>query len=173
MTGWLRTILIAWGTVFLQSSVIHLMGVYGNIPDLLAIAIAAKALKDGTAKGTSFGALIGFLADCYHPATMGLMALSGIAMGWLAGILRERIYREQLASQMALAGGLALLRQPFEFLGMSGGSLGGYPWFLLRYGLGSAAYTAALAFFVIPLLARWWTVKTGGKLAKSSRGILS
>jgi rod shape-determining protein MreD len=170
MIGWLKTLLTAWLAVFLQSSVVHQIGIFGNIPDLLAVAIAAKALRDGTAKGTAFGAMAGFLADCYHPANMGLLTLSGIAAGWLAGILRERVYREQLASQLALAGALALVRQPFEYLGAGQGALGGYPWFLLRYGLGSAVYTSALALLLMPLLARWWAVRAGGRLAGGKAG---
>lgn len=171
MGVWLKTLLTAWLAVFLQSSVVHQIGIYDNIPDLLAVAIAAKALLDGTAKGTAFGALAGFLADCYHPASMGLLTLSGTAAGWLAGILRERVYREQLASQLALAGIMALVRQPFEFMGVGQGSLGGYPWFLLRYGLGSAVYTSAAALLLMPLLGRWWTAKFGGRLAGGGRAV--
>lgn len=169
MSGWLKAMLTAWLAVFLQSSVVHQIGIFGNIPDLLAVAIAAKALRDGTAKGTAFGALAGFLADCYHPASMGLLTLSGIAAGWMAGILRERVYREQLASQLALAGALALVRQPFEYLGAGQGAFGGYPWFVLRYGLGSAVYTALVALLLMPLLARWWAARAGGRLAGGGR----
>jgi len=169
VTGAIKTLLAAWLAVFLQSSAAHFIGVMGNMPDILAIVIAAKALRDGTAKGTAFGALVGFLADCYHPATMGLFTLSGTAAGWLAGILRERLYREQLASQLALAGGLALFRQPFEFFGAAGGSVVGYPWFLLRFGLGSALYTSALALLLMPRLASWWSARPAGKLAGGIR----
>jgi len=164
-----KTLLAAWLAVFLQSSVVHFIGIGGNVPDLLAIAIAAKSIRDGTARGTAFGALAGFLADCYHPATMGLLTMSGLAAGWLAGILRERVYREQLASQVALAGGLALVRQPFEFLGPAGGALGDYPWFLLRWGLGSALYTAALAAILMPRLMDWWAARPSARLAGGGR----
>lgn len=170
MTSTLKTLLVAWLAVFLQSSVVHFAGVYGNVPDLLAIAIAARTLKEGAARGTAFGAMVGFLADCYHPSTMGLLTLSGITSGWLAGLLRERVFREQLASQLALAGGLALVRQPFEYLGAVGGTVGGYPWFLLRYGLGSAVYTSALAFILMPRLSSWWAARPVGRLAGKGRG---
>lgn len=170
MIGALKTFAVAWLAVFLQSSVVHFAGIGGCLPDLLAIAIASKALRDGTAKGTAFGALAGFLADCYHPSTMGLLTMGGIAAGWLAGTLRERVYREHLASQLALAGGLALVRQPFEFLGQAEGSLGGYPWFLLRWGLGSALYTSVLAALLMPRLGAWWAARPPSRLSGGGLG---
>lgn len=173
MSGWIKTLLLAWLAVFLQSSIVHHLGIYGNLPDLLAIAIAAKTIRDGAAKGTAFGALVGFLAGCYHPANMGLFTVSGIAAGWLAGLLRERLYREQLASQMALAAALAILRQPFEYFGAGGGTWGGYPWFLIRFGLGSAAYTGAAAWLLMPLLSRWWTAGSRPRLAKAGQPTIS
>ncbi len=161
----LKIIATAWVAVFVQSSLVHYLAVFGNIPDLLSVAIAAYALRAGTARSTAFGALVGFLADCYRPDTMGLLTLSGAGAGWLAGTLRERIYQEQPASQMALAAFLALVRQPFEFLGTAGGSLSGYPWLLVRYGLGSALYTAGLSFFLMPVIDRWLKRKKSSRLS--------
>ena len=153
--GAIKLIITAWLAVFLQSAAIHYLGVWGNMPDLITLAVAGYTLRSGGARGMAFGALTGFLADCYRPDTMGILTLSGITVGWLAGVLRERIYREHPLSQMVLAGGLVLIRQPFEFLGTAGGSLTAYPWFLIRHGLGSALYTSLLAYWLLPLISRW------------------
>lgn len=167
----LKTLLIAWLAVFLQSSVAHSIRIWGLVPDLLALAITAKALRDGVGPGVAFGAAVGFLADCYRPATMGLGTLSGTVIGYLAGSFRERIYREQLPSQMALAGLLALVRQPFEFFGQAGGTLAGYPWFLLRHGLGCGLYTALAAAILLPWLNRWWRPGTARRTAQAGGGV--
>lgn len=155
MTGLIKSIILAWAAVFLQTSLVPYAALRGVVPDLVALAIAAKAIQDGPAKGTAFGAWAGFLADCYHPATMGVMTLAGLACGWIVGKMREGIYREQLASQAAMAAMASLIMRSFEFLGQGSGSFAAYPWFLLRWGLGSALYTAAVSLLIISGLISW------------------
>jgi len=155
MTELLKSMILAWAAVFLQTSLAPNFGFGGIIPDLVALAIAAKAIKDGPAKGTVFGAWAGFLSDCYHPATMGLLTLGGLVSGWTVGIVREGIYKEQPLSQAALAAWAALIMRSFEFLGQGRGTLAAFPWFLLRWGLGGALYTALLSLLVMAGLISW------------------
>ena len=151
----LKILFLAWASVFLQSSVVGLAGIWGMVPDLSAVVVVWQGLTRGPLTGIQVGALCGFLADCYRPASMGLFTLSGILCGYLAGSLRERIYREQLFSQVALVSLMALLRHPFELWGRTASPWGGYPHFLIRYGLGGAVYTGIVAAVVLPWLNQW------------------
>ncbi len=141
MTRVLKIVILAWLAVFLQSSISPLFSIWGLVPDLIAVIISAAALGITANAGMLTGLWSGFLADCYRPSTMGLFTVSGVICGYLSGALRERVYREQPATQALVAGLLCLIRQTFDFWGHGGGSLAGYFRFLFRYGLGSAVYT--------------------------------
>ncbi|MDP2807236.1 MAG: rod shape-determining protein MreD, partial [bacterium] len=121
----LKLFLLAWLAVFIQSSLSGLLSVWGLLPDLIAMIIGLTALTLGAGPGIQIGVMAGFMADCYHPSTMGLFTLSGAVSGYWAGSLRERIYKDQLTSQLLIAGLLSLVRQLFEYWGRGGGGLGG------------------------------------------------
>jgi len=146
----LKLFLMAWLAVFIQSSLSGLLSVWGLQPDFIAMIIGLTALTLGTGPGILTGVMAGFMADCYHPSTMGLFTLSGAVSGYWAGSLRERIYKDQLSSQLLVAGLLTLVRQFFEYWGRSGGGPGGYFSVLLRFGLGSALFTVLLGGLLMP-----------------------
>jgi len=151
----LKLFLLAWLAVFVQSSLSGLLSVWGLLPDFIAMIIGLTALTLGTGPGIQIGVMAGFMADCYHPSTMGLFTLSGAVSGYWAGSLRERIYKDQLSSQLLMAGLLLLVRQLFEYWGRGGGSLGGYFSVLIRFGLGSVLYTVLLGSVLLPHLKRF------------------
>jgi rod shape-determining protein MreD len=142
---------LAWLMVFVQSSLIGSITVMGLAPDLLCVLIMLTALRLGPLPAMRVGFLAGFLADCYHPATMGLYAACYTAAGFAGGAVRDRIYREKLSSQIASSAVLSLLIVPLTVMLRSGG--GFFP-LLVRHGIGSAVYTAALSVVLLPLLNR-------------------
>ncbi|MDI6738774.1 MAG: rod shape-determining protein MreD [Candidatus Edwardsbacteria bacterium] len=144
-------VFLTWLMVFVQSSLAGSVTVKGMAPDLLCILVMLTALRMGSLSAMRVGFLAGFLADCYHPATMGLYALCYTAAGFAGGAVRDRIYREKLSSQIASSAALALLIVPMTAMFRSGG---GYFGLLVRHGIGSAAYTAALSAALLPLLNR-------------------
>lgn len=150
-----KLLLLIWLAVFLQSSVINIISPWGLIPNFMVIVIALAGLKEGVSSGVWIGLLLGFLADCYHPSSLGLFAFGGTVVGYLTGTARDRIYREQLLSQAALTAGLALVYQLFVFFGRDGGTLSSYPGYLIRFGLGGAILTALIAALILPALERW------------------
>lgn len=150
-----KLLLLAWLAVFVQSSLSGLFSVWGLLPDFIAMIIGVTALTQGTGPGIQIGVMAGFMADCYHPATMGLFTLSGAVCGYWAGSLRERIYKDQLPSQLMVISLLVLLRQLFEFWGRSQGGLGTYLSVVLRFGLGSVIYTALLGLVMLPHIKRF------------------
>jgi rod shape-determining protein MreD len=156
---------IAWLAVFVQSSLPGLLSAWGMVPDFSALAIGLAGLVLGTGPGIQIGIMAGFMADCYHPDTFGLFTLCGAISGYWAGSLRERIYKDQLSSQLLMAGLLALVRQAFEFWGRSGGGLGKYLAVLLRFGLGSALYTILAGLILIPYLKRFLSKPEKSKLS--------
>ncbi|MBI4726915.1 rod shape-determining protein MreD [candidate division TA06 bacterium] len=151
----LKLFLLAWLAVFIQSSLSGLLSVWGLLPDFIAMIIGLTALTLGTGPGIQIGVMAGFMADCYHPSTLGLFTLSGAVSGYWAGSIRERIYKDQLANQLLIVALLSLVRQLFEYWGRGGGGLGGYISVLMRFGLGSAVYTALLGLLLLPHLKRF------------------
>ena len=142
---------LAWLMVFVQSSLAGTFTLKGMAPDLLCILIMLTALRMGSISAMRVGFLAGFLADCYHPATMGLYAACYTAAGFAGGAVRDRIYRERLSSQAAASAALVLLIVPLTVMFRSGG---GFFALLVRHGIGSAVYTAALSVVLLPLLSR-------------------
>jgi len=155
MMKMIKLLLLVWLAVFLQSSVTNLISLWGLVPNFMVIVIALAGLKEGVSSGVWTGLLAGFLADCYHPSTMGLFSAGGTLTGYIAGAASNRIYREQLLSQSVLAAVLSLAYQLFVFFGRDGGTLAAYPGYFLRFGLGSAIFTAAAAAILLPGLDRW------------------
>lgn len=151
----IKLFLLAWLAVFVQSSLSGLLSVWGLLPDFISMVIGLTALSLGTGSGIQAGVMAGFLADSYHPSTMGLFTLSGAVSGYWAGSLRERIYKDQLPSQLLIVALLSLVRQLFEYWGRSGGGWGGYFTVLIRYGLGSALYTVMLGLLLLPHIKRF------------------
>lgn len=151
----IKILILVWLAVFLQSSIINIVSLWGLIPNFMVIVIALAGLKEGVSSGVWTGLLAGFLADCYHPSTMGLFSVGGTVAGYLTGMARDRIYREQLLSQAAVAAGLSLVYQLFVFFGRDGGTLSSYPRYFIRFGLGSAVFTAVAAAIILPTLERW------------------
>lgn len=151
---------LTWCAVFFQSSLAGSIAVGGMAPDLLCILIMLVALRIGPLPAMRVGFLGGFLADCYHPATMGLYAACYTAAGFAGGAVRDRIYRDKLSSQIASVAALTVLTVPLTAMLRSGG---GYFPLLARYGAGSAVYTAVLSAAVLPLLNRFLFPRTVAK----------
>ena len=147
--------LASWLAVYLQSTAANLMTFWGLTPSLAVITISLAGLKQGTPAAVWTGLWAGFLADCFHPASFGLYSAAGTAIGFLAGLARERIYREQLISQAVLIASLTMIYMTLVFFGREGGKLSLYPWYLARFALGSAGLTSIVAVFVLPALERW------------------
>ncbi len=144
-------VLLVWLLVFIQSSLSAALSIGGVVPDLFCILITVVGLRLGGLPAMRVGFLAGFLADCYHPSTMGINAMCYTVAGFAAGAVRDRIYREKYSSQIAASAVLALLIAPLAATLRSGG---GYVAVLVRYGLGIGAYTAAAAALLLPLINR-------------------
>lgn len=153
-------IFVTWLSVFLQSALGGAITIAGMAPDLLCILVMLAALRIGPLAAMRIGFLGGFLADCYHPATMGLCAACYTAAGFAGGAVRDRLYPEKLTGQVAAAAALALAVVPVIAVLRSGGS---YLSILLRHGLGSAAYTAAAAAVLLPLCNRLLFPRPSGR----------
>lgn len=147
--------LAVWLAVFLQSTAANLVTFWGLSPSLAVLVIGLAGLKQGVPAAVWTGLWAGFLADCFHPASFGLYSTAGALAGYLAGIARERIYREQLLSQAALIAALTVIQLSFVFFGREGGRISTFPWYFLRVALGSALLTSLAAMLLLPALGRW------------------
>lgn len=76
--------------VILQLSFFSQVAIFHTSPDLLPALVVALGLLGGTMTGAVVGFSVGFLLDCLLVAPLGGSSLVLIAVGYLAGLFRER-----------------------------------------------------------------------------------
>lgn len=77
-----------------QETFFELIAIAGVKPDLLLVLIVFSALLDGPITGLKMGLAIGLLQDMVTGKYFGLYALSGMAIGYLVGLVETRIFKE-------------------------------------------------------------------------------
>lgn len=81
----------------IQQTMAQKLAVGGILPDFILIALIYTSLAYGSLPGIIFGFSIGLLQDFYGPAThIGLNALCKSVVGFLVGLGKEGLYRENL-----------------------------------------------------------------------------
>jgi rod shape-determining protein MreD len=69
---------------------------YGVIPDLLLIIVTFLAINYGKTVGGLTGFGVGFLQDLFSGGLFGINAISKAIVGYLYGILQDKIYKRKL-----------------------------------------------------------------------------
>jgi rod shape-determining protein MreD len=128
----------------LQTTWIDFFEISSLKPDLILLALTYIALREGPLVAICMGFGIGFMQDIYHPADLGLNALSKSLIGFAVGYGRSRIVADNIQVQIGLLFGAVLCHDLIYYLGTSAIGLLDVPYFWLRYGLGRAVYTALL-----------------------------
>ena len=126
----------------LQMTWLHYLDIFGIQPDLILLAIVFIALTSGHLEATALGFLAGFCQDTYSPADLGLNALAKSCIGFAVGLGRTRIMADTLQVQVLVLMGAVGVHDLIYYLGQSGVSVGQVPYYLLRYTLGRAVFTA-------------------------------
>jgi len=86
----LASILLVYGALALQATLIPALGIAGIRPDLPLVAVTLVALSRGAATGTITGFLVGLAQDLGNPGFLGLNALAKCLVGHTVGTLRGR-----------------------------------------------------------------------------------
>ena len=131
----------------LQTTWIDFLEVYSLKPDLILLVLVYIALREGPLVAICMGFGVGFIQDVYHPADLGLNALSKSLIGFVVGYGRSRIVADNIQVQIGLLFGAVVFHDLIYYLGTSAIGVIDVPYFWLRYGLGRAIYTALLGTF--------------------------
>lgn len=84
------SVLLVYGALALQATLVPVLGIAGIRPDLPIIAVVLVALGRGTATGTVAGFLVGLAQDLGNPGFLGLNALAKCLLGYSVGSWRGR-----------------------------------------------------------------------------------
>ncbi|MGH3423124.1 MAG: rod shape-determining protein MreD [Nocardioidaceae bacterium] len=99
----LALLLLAALTV--QISVFPHLAVTGVVPDVVLVLVVVVALAEGPQFGAQFGLVAGLALDLAPPAdhTLGRWALALVAVGYLAGLVRQDAGRSTVATVVTAA----------------------------------------------------------------------
>ncbi len=86
--------LILLTEVMIESTILPFFRIKGITPDIALITIIAIGLIYGKKEGTFLGFIGGLLSDILYGTIIGLHALPFMLIGYVMGLVSERVYRE-------------------------------------------------------------------------------
>ena len=130
----LRIFLMLYAFVLLESSLFRGLRVFGAVPDISVVYVIFFGLFCGPRVGLEVGLAAGFFKDVMGVGVFGADTLLFGLVGLVCGALSEKVYRENVLTQVIAAFVAGLVVSRFHF--------------------GSAAYSAAVSPFIFILLER-------------------
>ena len=152
--GW-RLALICVVTVVFQVAAVSQVTILGVNADLVPLVAASVGLIVGSLPGAIFGFAIGMLLDFALVETVGVASLILLAIGYLAGRLRElRDPQGAIVPLLVGAAATAAAQVGFSLLSVLLGQQVPFGWALLWELLGTVAFNAAIAIPVYLIVRR-------------------
>ncbi len=148
LLGLLTLLLVA---LLLRSTALSVLAARGVLLDVLAFAVVVWALARGEGWGTSFGFVLGLMADVDAAHWLGRHALVLALLGYAFGRLSHTLVRDSFRTQLALLFIATLIHETWV-LSFDVGSAGSWPWLLGRVVL--AALVTAPTGALVLLIAR-------------------
>ncbi len=139
-----RNILLIILALFLQASWTNAISLWDIKPDLIVLILVFVGITSGQIEATILGFFSGFMIDVYNPEWMGMNTLSNSLIGFAVGYSRVGVVAEDVQVQATILFLASLIRDLVFFLCYT------FPdplqafYLVLRYGLGTAVYTALL-----------------------------
>jgi rod shape-determining protein MreD len=150
----LRTLLVFYVLIVLQTTLGGAIGVQGIRPDFLLIAVLLIALHEGAAGGAVAGFVAGLFVDLNSVNTLGITSLANGLVGFATGTIADRLVRTSWITRCALAFAATALRdQLVVTFAMSGGVAEAIRFFF-RSALAAGLYTALVAPLLMALIER-------------------
>lgn len=106
-----RLFAIAIGGVLLQLSFFSRVGFFQTSADILPALVVVLGLLGGSMTGAVAGFAIGLLVDCLTAGTLGASSLVLLAVGYMAGLFRERFEFHGMLVPALLCMGLTLFAE--------------------------------------------------------------
>lgn len=153
-------LLLLGAALILQTTILDYVAVQGIKPDLVMLLVALAGFLLGTREGAFLGFVAGIIEDLFSGSYIGLNALSKMAAGYLAGVVGERFYKENIvvatgATFFSAMAGLAVNYLLLLYLDIYVNPI----YALLRVALPTAFYTAALSPFIFGRIMRFIQVR--------------
>jgi rod shape-determining protein MreD len=148
LLGLLTLLLVA---LLLRSTALSVLAARGVLLDVLAFAVVVWALARGEGWGTSFGFVLGLMADIDAAHWLGRHALVLALLGYAVGRLSHTLVRDSFRTQLALLFIATMIHETWV-LSFDVGSAGSWPWLLGRVAL--AALVTAPTGALVLLIAR-------------------
>lgn len=95
----MRSIIISLIILFnliLQSTLFQWFKIYGVVPNTSLILVISFAIYSGRNEGAIIGFFMGILQDIIFGRTIGLSALILMIVGYLVGLMDQKIFRDNL-----------------------------------------------------------------------------
>lgn len=154
----LRLAILVLATVLLQLMFFAQVPVFGAIADVSPLVVMAIGLLCGPVIAASAGFAIGLMIDTALLQTMGLTSLVLIAVGYVAGRLREVRDPQGALAPIALGAAAATIATVGYGLGQFLlGAESPLSWPLVSATLSTISLDAAVAIPVVALVRRWLT----------------
>ena len=134
--------------LFLELTVFSKLRILGVRPELLLIATVFFGFHFGIARGVEVGIISGILKDMFSVTAFGVSVFSFLIVGFLAGFLKDKLFKEDFITQFILSCVFAYLVSGIYFLYLDkimGGDPGAVFW---RQAAAKGLYTG----FIGPVL---------------------
>ncbi|MCJ7656685.1 MAG: rod shape-determining protein MreD, partial [Candidatus Atribacteria bacterium] len=83
-------------TLVIQLTLVNSVTVLGLKPDLIMVVVVVFSLMKGEKEGAISGFASGLLQDIFSTGLLGINALAKTVIGFICGILKEKIFHEHI-----------------------------------------------------------------------------
>ena len=146
-------LLLALVVLLLRSTALSNLATRGVMIDALVFATVVYALRNGDAWGSTFGFVLGVVADVDAARWLGRHALVLALLGYGVGRLASTLVRDSARTQIALFAIAAFMHQVWSAAFELGAGVATAPWLLGR-ALLAAVLTAAAGTLILTGLRR-------------------
>ncbi len=111
--------LLAVVAVVVQTTVVPVFTGMGSAPDLIFLLVVFFALQRGTTLGLWMGFCLGLIQDVAGGGPMGLNGLVLLGVAYLVGLMRTRLFKENIPAQLVIVVVLTFFHQFLMFYCMN------------------------------------------------------
>lgn len=144
----IRNTLLIFLALFLQTSWIDAISIFGIIPDLILIVLVFVGITRGQIEATALGFFSGLLLDIYNPEWMGVNMLANSIVGFAVGYSRIGIVAEDIQVQAVILFLATLVHDIIYFIFYAISNALNIVFLIVQQGLGTALYTTLLGILI-------------------------
>ena len=139
---------------FIETVMPEALYLFGCRPELLLVAVIFFGFNFGFLAGIEIGAISGILKDTLSVGTFGVNAISFSFIGFLAGYLKDKLFKENIIAQFFFSGLAVYFISAVYFFGPDKLKLAGADGEFWHISFYKALYTGALAPLLFFIFAR-------------------